>query len=72
MKSSPSQAPRLCWRCHRKEVGHPLLVVGEAGKGRTGAWTTDIGPHWLPNEFLRWHGFKPLWSNLIHWVSRRD
>ena len=55
-----------------EEGGHPLLVVGEAGKGRTGAWTTDIGPHWLPNEFLHWHGFKPLWSNLLHWVSRRD
>lgn len=54
-----------------EEGGHPLLVVGEAGKGRTGAWTTDIGPHWLPNEFLRWHGFRPLWSNLLHWVSRR-
>jgi uncharacterized membrane protein len=53
------------------EGGHPLLAVGEFGGGRSAAWTTDIGPHWLPTEFLRWHGFAPLWSNLLHWVSRR-
>ncbi len=53
------------------EGGHPLLVVGDHGKGRSAAWTTDIGPHWLPDEFLRWEGFKPLWSNLLHWVSRK-
>jgi uncharacterized membrane protein len=50
------------------EGGHPLLVVGEAGKGRSAAWTTDIGPHWLPNEFLRWPGFRTLWCNLISWT----
>lgn len=54
------------------EGGHPLLAVKESGKGRSAAWTTDIGPHWLPNEFLRWQGFKPLWSNLLHWVCRRS
>ena len=50
------------------EGGHPLLVVGEAGRGRSAAWTTDIGPHWLPNEFLRWDGFRTLWCNLIGWT----
>ena len=54
-----------------EEGGHPLLAVVSAGQGRTAAWTTDIGPHWLPNQSLGWHGFKPLWSNLLHWVSRR-
>jgi uncharacterized membrane protein len=53
------------------EGGHPLLAVQQVGAGRSAAWTTDIGPHWLPNEFLRWHGFKPLWSNLLDWVSRQ-
>lgn len=51
------------------EGGHPLLAVGEAGSGRSAAWTTDIGPHWLPNEFLRWDGFRTLWCNLIDWTS---
>ncbi len=51
------------------EGGHPLLVVGEFGKGRAAAWTTDIGPHWLPVEFLRWDGFARLWRNLLAWTS---
>jgi uncharacterized membrane protein len=51
------------------EGGHPLLIVGEFGKGRTAAWTTDIGPHWLPNEFLNWSDFPKLWRNLLNWVS---
>lgn len=54
-----------------EEGGHPLLAVGEAGKGRTAAWTTDIGPHWLPNEFLAWQGFRTLWTNLLHWTCGR-
>jgi uncharacterized membrane protein len=54
------------------EGGHPLLVVGASGKGRSAAWTTDIGPHWLPNEFLRWQGFKPLWTNLLNWTARQS
>ncbi len=54
-----------------EEGGHPLLAVAEAGNGRTAAWTTDIGPHWLPNEFLEWQGFRPLWLNLLSWVSRK-
>ncbi|KAA2235922.1 glutamine amidotransferase [Salinarimonas soli] len=52
-----------------EEGGHPLLVVGSYGKGRTAAWTTDIGPHWLPNEFLRWPGFPVLWRNLFDWLG---
>ena len=50
------------------EGGHPLLAVGTAGAGRSAAWTTDIGPHWLPNEFLQWEGFRTLWRNLIVWT----
>jgi Putative glutamine amidotransferase len=33
---------------------HPLLVVGTFGDGRTVAWTSDIGPHWCPREFVDW------------------
>ncbi len=54
-----------------EEGGHPLLAIGEAGRGRTAAWTTDIGPHWLPNEFLAWQGFRPLWMQLLDWVVRK-
>jgi uncharacterized membrane protein len=52
--------------------GHPLLVAGTHGKGRSVAWTSDIGPHWLPGAFSDWDGFRPLWSNLLRWVARND
>lgn len=26
---------------------HPLLVVGDYGRGRTAAFTTDVAPHWV-------------------------
>ena len=48
---------------------HPLLVVGQHGRGRTLAWTTDIGPHWLPDAALSWPGFVPLWRNLMTWLA---
>ena len=49
--------------------GHPLLVSGTHGGGRTLAWTTDIGPHWLPDAALAWPGFVPLWRNLLGWLA---
>jgi uncharacterized membrane protein len=53
-----------------EEGGHPLLVTGEFGKGRTVAWTSDIGPHWLPNDFVAWPGYATLWKNILRWASR--
>lgn len=50
--------------------GHPLLVTGRYGKGRTLAWTSDIGPHWLPEEFVRWPGYGRLWTNALAWVTQ--
>lgn len=52
-----------------EEGGHPLLVTGDHGKGRTAAWTSDIGPHWVPNEFVAWEGYGKLWRNLLAWLS---
>lgn len=51
------------------EGGHPLLVLGRHGKGRAVAWTSDIGPHWLPERFVRWPGYARLWTNILSWVS---
>ena len=48
----------------------PLLVVGEHGKGKAVAWTSDIGPHWCPREFAEWKGYTTLWRRMITWVSR--
>lgn len=49
--------------------GHPLLVAGTYGKGRTIAWTSDIGPHWLPQTFVEWPGYALLWSNILSWLT---
>ncbi|HUN50708.1 MAG TPA: glutamine amidotransferase, partial [Candidatus Sulfotelmatobacter sp.] len=49
---------------------HPLLVAGRHGQGRTAAWTSDIGPHWVPSAFLRWEGYGPLWRNLLAWLAQ--
>ena len=47
----------------------PLLVAGSYGKGRTLAWTSDIGPHWLPPEFCAWEGYARLWTNALTWAT---
>ena len=60
---------RILARVPKEQGGHPLLVVGPSGKGRSAAWTSDIGPHWLPIGFAAWPGFARLWSNLLTWVS---
>ena len=56
-------------RLPQEEGGHPLLVTGGHGKGRTAAWTSDIGPHWVPNEFVAWEGYGKLWRNLLTWLT---
>jgi len=49
--------------------GHPLLVTGRHGAGRTLAWMSDIGPHWAPDDFVRWPGYATLWRNALTWVT---
>ncbi len=53
-----------------EEGGHPLLVTGSYGRGRTVVWTSDIGPHWLPNEFVAWPGYATIWKNILRWASQ--
>ena len=48
--------------------GKPLLVAGTFGRGRTLAWTSDIGPHWLPPEFAAWQGYARLWRQALEWL----
>jgi uncharacterized membrane protein len=51
--------------------GHPLLVLGSFGKGRTAAWTSDIGPHWLWPAFCEWEGYGRLWKNILGWMTEK-
>ncbi len=47
----------------------PLLAVREVGDGRTLAWASDIGPHWCPDEFVAWPGYRRLFSQAIAWLA---
>lgn len=52
-----------------EQGGHPLLVSGTFGKGRSIAWTSDIGPHWLSPAFCEWDGYGRLWKNILGWLT---
>ena len=52
--------------------GHPLLTVGNYGRGRCAAFASDIGPHWAPTAFTQWEGFARLWSQTISWLASGD
>ena len=62
----------LIARLPADQGGHPLLVLGQHGQGRTAAWTSDIGPHWLSPEFCAWEGYGRLWWNLLGWLTARS
>lgn len=46
----------------------PLLVTGTYGNGRSLAWASDIGPHWCPQTFVDWPGYRQLWINIAQWL----
>ncbi|WP_393915978.1 glutamine amidotransferase [Halostreptopolyspora alba] len=51
-------------------AGDPLLVVGEHGRGRTAAFTSDCSPHWAPPEFCEsWEGYRSLFDGLVRWLT---
>lgn len=58
-------------RLPKDQGSHPLLVTGSFGKGRTVAWTSDIGPHWLSPAFCEWDGYGKLWKNILGWMTAR-
>jgi uncharacterized membrane protein len=59
----------LLARLPEDQGGHPLLAIGRYGKGRSAAWTSDIGPHWLSPAFCEWQGYRRLWRNLFGWLT---
>lgn len=61
----------LIARLPDEQGGHPLIVTGEYGKGRSAVWTSDLGPHWLPQDFCDWPGYGVLWRNLLGWLAAR-
>jgi uncharacterized membrane protein len=56
--------------CSSRGRDLPLLSVREYGAGRSLAWMTDIGPHWLSDAFMRWDGYDQLMTNMVRWLAR--
>ncbi|MGJ7439676.1 glutamine amidotransferase [Aquipuribacter sp. MA13-6] len=51
--------------------GDVLIATREVGEGRSLVWTSDIGPHWCPEDFLAWDGFAPLVGGMLRWLVAR-
>ena len=66
----PGPGVEVIARLPQAQGGHPLLVTSSHGKGRTLAWTSDIGPHWLPQPFVDWPGYAKLWRQALAWLTR--
>lgn len=49
---------------------YPLLAVRQFGEGRTLAWMSDIGPHWMSQEFVKSPTFGKLMRNMVAWICR--
>jgi uncharacterized membrane protein len=63
---------QLLATCHHRGVDWPLLAVRHHGRGRTVAWATDIGPHWLSQDFLGWPLYGRLMANIVRWLAGSD
>jgi uncharacterized membrane protein len=50
----------------------PLLVVGNAGSGRSVAFASDLAPHWAPPEFVSWSYYQQLWTSILNWSAGRS
>ncbi len=50
-----------------KETQDPMVAVGDLGKGRTLAYTSDPAPHWGCN-FVYWEHYARFWLNAVEWV----
>jgi uncharacterized membrane protein len=49
---------------------HPLLAVRQFGEGRTLAWMSDIGPHWMSQDFMTSPIYSQLMRNMVAWICR--
>ena len=52
-----------------KDTDDPMLAVGQFGKGRTLAYTSDPAPHWGCN-FVYWNDYRKFWLNAVSWLSQ--
>lgn len=48
--------------------GDPAVAVGQFGKGRVLAYTSDPAPHWGCN-FVFWNQYATFWTNAARWLT---
>lgn len=46
----------------------PAITLGQFGKGKVLAYTSDPAPHWGCN-FVFWEDYPKLWTNVCDWLS---
>lgn len=49
----------------------PFLVLGNYGKGRTAAFTSDCSPHWATSEFINEPYYADFWNGLVLWLANK-
>lgn len=52
-----------------KREDSPAIAVGQFGRGRTLAYTSDPAPHWGCN-FVFWEQYGTFWRNACRWVAQ--
>jgi uncharacterized membrane protein len=52
-------------------AGDPFLAVDTVGKGRVGAFASDVLPHWGPKEFIEWTYYSKFWGQLVKWLANK-
>lgn len=53
------------------ESDDPMLAVGQFGKGRSLAYTSDPAPHWGLN-FVYWDAYAKFWLNALSWLMGEE
>ncbi|MBA3530039.1 MAG: cytoplasmic protein [Propionibacteriaceae bacterium] len=46
-----------------------LIATMAVAEGRSLVWTSDIGPHWCPDDFVHWEGFAPVVGAMLRWLG---
>ena len=49
---------------------HPLLAIRQFDEGRSLAWMSDIGPHWMSQEFVKSPTYGKLMRNMVAWICQ--
>ena len=51
------------------EQGSPVLATGQAGMGRTVAFTSSADGRWA-GQWLAWGGYRRFWEQTVRWAAR--